>query len=76
VREKFRAAADGPLKGVMAVLEDEWASSRIIGDPHAALIDLPLVQVLDGTLVSVASWYDNEMGYASQLAATAARLAG
>jgi glyceraldehyde 3-phosphate dehydrogenase len=77
VRDAFRAAAESAqLKGVMAVLEDEWTSSRIIGDPHAALIDLPLIQVLDGTLVSVASWYDNEMGYASQLAATAARLGG
>jgi glyceraldehyde 3-phosphate dehydrogenase len=75
LRDAFRSAANGPMKGVMAVLEEEWTSARIIGDPHAALVDLPLIQVLDGTLITVASWYDNEMGYSSQLAATAATLA-
>lgn len=68
------AAADGPLKGVMGVLEDEWASSRIIGDSHSSIVDLPLTQ-LQGDLLSVAAWYDNEMGYATRLAETAARLA-
>jgi len=58
----------------MAVLEDEWASSRILGDPHSSLIDLPLTAV-QGDLLSVAAWYDNEMGYATRLAETAARLA-
>ncbi|MBI5668327.1 MAG: aldehyde dehydrogenase [Chloroflexi bacterium] len=76
VRDVFRkAAANAPLKGVMDVLEDEWASSRIMGDPHSSIIDLPLVQVQDGTLVSVAAWYDNEMGYATRLAEMAAFLA-
>ncbi len=77
VKEAFRkAAGSAPLKGVMSVLEDEWASARIVGDPHSSIIDLPLTQVLDGTLVSVAAWYDNEMGYSTRLAETAARLAG
>ena len=76
VRDLFRKAAqEASLKGIMDVLEDEWASSRIVGDPHSSLIDLPLINVLDGTLVSVASWYDNEMGYSTRLAETAARLA-
>ena len=75
VREAFRkAAAAAPLQGVMGVLEDEWASSRIVGDLHSSIVDLPLVQVLDGTLVSVAAWYDNEMGYSARLAETAATL--
>ncbi len=76
VRDAFRkAAASAPLKGVMDVLEEEWASSRIVGDPHSSIIDLPLVQVQDGTFVSVAAWYDNEMGYATRLAEMAAFLA-
>ncbi len=75
IKDAFRkAAAAAPLKGVMDVLEDEWASSRIIGDPHSSIVDLPLVQVLDGTLISVAAWYDNEMGYSTRLAETAAQL--
>lgn len=67
-----KAAAEAPLKGVMSVLEDEWASARIMGDEHSSIIDLPLTQVMEGTLVSVAAWYDNEMGYATRLAETAA----
>lgn len=75
VNEAFRkAATTPPLKGVMGVLEDEWASSRILGDPHSSIVDLPLTAVQD-ELLSVAAWYDNEMGYATRLAETAARIA-
>ena len=77
VKDAFRKAAATPqLQGVMGVLEGEWASSRIVGDLHSSIVDLPLVQVLDGTLVSVAAWYDNELGYSARLAETAAQLAG
>jgi glyceraldehyde 3-phosphate dehydrogenase len=76
VNNAFReAASKAPLKGVMDVLEEEWASSRILGDPHSSVVDLPLTQV-QGDLLSVAAWYDNEMGYATRLAETAARIAG
>jgi glyceraldehyde 3-phosphate dehydrogenase len=75
IRNAFvKAAGTAPLKGVMDVLEDEWASSRIVGDPHSSIIDLPLIQVMNDTLVSVATWYDNEMGYATRLAEMAAYL--
>lgn len=77
IKDVFRkAAAAGPLQGIMSVLEEEWASARIVGDSHSSIIDLPLIQVLDGTLVSVAAWYDNEMGFSTRLAETAARLVG
>jgi glyceraldehyde 3-phosphate dehydrogenase (phosphorylating) len=77
VKKAFRsAAAKTPLEGIMDVLEGEWTSARIIGDSHSSIIDLPLVQVMEGTLVSVAAWYDNEMGFSTRLAETAARLAG
>lgn len=76
IKDVFRkAASTAPLQGIMDVLEGEWASTRIVGDSHSSIIDLPLVQVLDGTLVSVAAWYDNEMGFSTRLAQTAARLA-
>ena len=75
VNEAFRKAAETPpLKGVMGVLEEEWASSRILGDPHSSIVDLPLTAV-QGELLSVAAWYDNEMGYSASLAETAAKLA-
>ncbi|HJZ48364.1 MAG TPA: glyceraldehyde 3-phosphate dehydrogenase NAD-binding domain-containing protein [Roseiflexaceae bacterium] len=74
VNDAFRkAAAEGPLKGIMGVLEDEWASSRIVGDPHSSIVDLPLTAV-QGELLSVAASYDNEMGYATRLAEAAAKL--
>lgn len=76
IKDAFRkAAATAPLAGIMGVLEEEWASSRIVNDPHSSIVDLPLTQVLGGTLVSVAAWYDNEMGYSTRLAETAATLA-
>ena len=72
VNDAFRkAAAVPPLKGVMAVLEDEWASSRIVGDSHSSIVDLPLTAT-QGGLLSVAAWYDNEMGYSARLAEMAA----
>jgi glyceraldehyde 3-phosphate dehydrogenase len=75
VNDAFRkAAGTPPLKGVMAVLDDEWASSRIVGDPHSSIVDLPLTAV-QGGLLSVAAWYDNEMGYSTRLAEAAVRLA-
>jgi glyceraldehyde 3-phosphate dehydrogenase len=75
LRETFRRAADvAPLAGIMGVLEEEWASSRIVGETHSSLIDLPLIQVQDGRMVSVAAWYDNELGYSTRLAETARTL--
>jgi len=75
VNDAFRkAAAMPPLKGVMGVLEGEWASSRIVGDPHSSIIDLQLTAVQE-ELLSVAAWYDNEMGYSTRLAETAAQIA-
>jgi len=75
VNEAFRkAAAVPPLKGVMGVLEEEWASARIVGDPHSSIVDLPLTAVQE-ELLSVAAWYDNEMGYSTRLAETAAQIA-
>jgi glyceraldehyde 3-phosphate dehydrogenase len=75
-REAFRQAADSPeLKGILGVLEGEWASARIVGESHSSVVDLPLVDVMGGTLLSVAAWYDNEMGFSTRLAETAVRLA-
>ena len=77
VRDAFRQAASAaPLRGVMDVLEEGWPSSRIVGDSHSSIVDLPLVAVQGGSLVSIAAWYDNEMGYATRLAEMAKRIAG
>ncbi|HSH81743.1 MAG TPA: glyceraldehyde 3-phosphate dehydrogenase NAD-binding domain-containing protein [Herpetosiphonaceae bacterium] len=76
VNDAFREAASrAPLKGVMDVLEGEWSSARIVGDPHSSLVDLPLTMVQDTNFLSVAAWYDNEYGYTASLATAAAYIA-
>ncbi len=62
----FRAAADGPLQGILRYTEDPLVSSDIIGDQHSSIVDGGLTAVIDGTLVKVVSWYDNEWGYANR----------
>ena len=75
LRDLFRdAAASGPLRDILDVVEGEWTSARIVGDPHSSIIDLPLTQSYNG-MISVAAWYDNEAGFSMRLAETAARLA-
>lgn len=74
VNDAFRkAASEGQLKGVLNVLEEEWTSARIVADPHSSIIDLPLT-VKEGNLLSVATWYDNEWGFANRLAEVTAYL--
>ncbi|HZF12763.1 MAG TPA: type I glyceraldehyde-3-phosphate dehydrogenase [Thermoanaerobaculia bacterium] len=67
VQDAFRAAAAGERGRYLAVTEEELVSSDFVGDPHSAVVDLPLVQVVDGHLVRVVAWYDNEWGYANRL---------
>lgn len=60
------AAAEGPLKGVLAYTEDPIVSTDIVTDPHASIFDSGLTKV-SGQQVKVVSWYDNEWGYSNQL---------
>ena len=53
--------------GVLGVSRDPLVSSDIVGDPRASVVDLELTKVVDGDLVKVMSWYDNEWGYANQM---------
>jgi len=64
VNEAFRQAAAGALKGILAVSDEPLVSSDYIGDPHSSTVDAMSTNVIDGTLVHVSSWYDNEVGYA------------
>ena len=61
--------------GILGVSDEPLVSSDIIKDSRAAIIDLELTQVIDGDLVKIMSWYDNEWGYSSQLVREAARIA-
>ncbi len=63
---KKKAESDR-YKGVLAVTEDPIVSSDIIKNPHASIVDLTMTQVVDGDLLKVMSWYDNEWGYSAQM---------
>jgi len=64
----MRDAAKNPLyKGVLQVTHDPVVSSDIIGNPHSSIVDLNLTKVVDGDMVKVVAWYDNEWGYANRL---------
>ena len=62
-----RAAASPRWRGILKVAEDQIVSSDIIGEPYGAIVDLSFTKVIDGDLVKVLSWYDNEAGYVSTL---------
>ena len=63
VNEAMKAAAEGPLKGILAYTTDPLVSSDIIGDSHSSIFAADFTQVLEGNLLKVVSWYDNEWGY-------------
>ncbi len=68
VNKAYRQAVEDPAyRGVIAVTEEPVVSSDFIGDPHSVIIDLPLTRVVDGNLVKVMGWYDNEWGYSNRL---------
>ncbi len=68
VREIFKKAAqEERWKGVFTVTDENLVSSDIIGLPHASIVDLGFIKVVDGDFVKILSWYDNEMGYTNSL---------
>ena len=69
-----RAASNSRYKGILEVTTEPFVSSDIIGNPASAIVDLSLTQVVDGDLVKVVAWYDNEWGYANRLVELAERV--
>ena len=68
VNDAFRAAASAPpLQGILAVSDEPLVSIDYNGNPHSSTVDAAFTSVVDGHLVQVMSWYDNEMGYSTRL---------
>ncbi|MEX2654661.1 MAG: type I glyceraldehyde-3-phosphate dehydrogenase [Acidimicrobiia bacterium] len=67
VNAAVKAAADGPLAGIIQYSEDPLVSTDIIGNPHSSIFDAASTQVLGGNLVKILSWYDNEWGYSNRV---------
>jgi glyceraldehyde 3-phosphate dehydrogenase len=75
VNEALReAAARPPLRGILEVSDEQIVSVDVIGNPHSSIVDAPSTKVLQGRMVKVLAWYDNEWGYSCRLVDLAARL--
>ncbi len=71
IKATFKAAAEGPLKGILKYTEDPIVSSDIVRDKHSSIFDAQMTTV-NGNMIKVVSWYDNEAGYSARLADLAA----
>jgi glyceraldehyde 3-phosphate dehydrogenase len=67
VNDAFRAAAAGPFKGILDATDEELVSVDFNGNPHSSIVDLPSTALVDGNLVKVLAWYDNEWGYSCRV---------
>jgi glyceraldehyde 3-phosphate dehydrogenase len=75
VNAALKSAAEGELKGILAYTEDPVVSSDMLHNPNSSIVDAGLTKVLDGNLVKVVAWYDNEWGYSSRVVDLIALLA-
>ncbi len=66
VNAAFKAVSEGALKGIVGYSEEELVSIDYVGNPHSIVLDAKSTNVIDGTLVKVSGWYDNEWGYSSR----------
>lgn len=67
VNSALKEAAEGPLKGILGYTEEPVVSSDMLHNPNSSIVDAELTKVLDGNLVKVIAWYDNEWGYSSRV---------
>ncbi len=75
LRATLKAAAEGPMKGIMAYCEKPLVSSDFIADPHSSIVDAEFTSVMNGDMAKVLAWYDNEWGYSCRVADLAALMA-
>jgi glyceraldehyde 3-phosphate dehydrogenase len=67
VNDALKEAASGPMKGILQYCDEPLVSIDFNGNPHSSIVDASLTKVLEGNMVKVLSWYDNEWGYSSRL---------
>ena len=75
VNEAFKEASEGPLNGILRYCEEPLVSSDFMADPHSCILDAPSTMVMEGEMVKVLGWYDNEWGYSCRTADLTAFLA-
>jgi glyceraldehyde 3-phosphate dehydrogenase len=74
LNQAMKAAAEGPMKGILVYTEDPIVSSDIVKNPASSILDAQLTAVMDGTMVKLVSWYDNEWGYSNRVIDVAQKL--
>jgi glyceraldehyde 3-phosphate dehydrogenase len=67
VNEAFREAAAGTMRGILDATDEELVSVDFNGNPHSSIVDLPSTAMVEGNMVKVLAWYDNEYGYSSRV---------
>ncbi len=67
VNDAFRAAAAGPMKGILAYTDEELVSVDFNGNSHSSIVDGPSTALIEGNLIKVLAWYDNEWGYSCRV---------
>jgi glyceraldehyde 3-phosphate dehydrogenase len=67
VNAALKSAAEGPMKGILQFVEEELVSKDFTGNPHSSMVDAGFTKVIDGNLVKVVAWYDNEWGYSCRV---------
>jgi glyceraldehyde 3-phosphate dehydrogenase len=67
VNNAMKAAADGPMKGILGIETAELVSMDYRGDSRSSIVDAPMTRVVDGNCLKVISWYDNEWGYSCRV---------
>lgn len=67
VNTALKEAADGPMKGILQYCDEPLVSIDFNGNPHSSIVDASLTKVLEGTMIKILSWYDNEWGYSTRL---------
>jgi glyceraldehyde 3-phosphate dehydrogenase len=67
INEAFREAAAGKLRGILDATDEELVSVDFNGNPHSSIVDLPSTALVDGNMIKVLAWYDNEYGYSSRV---------
>jgi glyceraldehyde 3-phosphate dehydrogenase len=75
INAAIRAAADGPMKGILGYTDEPLVSSDFNHDPHSSVFHMDQTKVMDGNLVSILTWYDNEWGFSNRMSDTAVAMA-
>ena len=67
INEAMKAAAEGPLKGILQYCDEPLVSIDFLGNPHSSILDAAQTKVMDGNFIKILAWYDNEWGYSNRV---------